>query len=669
VKFAGAIAVITILSMSMGDARSAGGTSPGGGDMRVIVSLKTSTPDMRGRDGLSRLRSEVMQRRARVMSSASSAGVSVERTYASVPAFTAVTDAAGAGRLAGHPDVLAVTPEVEVRAALAEAVALINADDVQTGLGFTGEGVVVAVLDTGIDDDHPLLSDDVVFQQCFLADGSCPGGSTTGASADDGSGHGTHVTGIITSNGPPVGVAPDAQVEAYKVLNDNGIGAFSDVLAAYDAILTAHPEVDIINMSLSDGGAHDAGTCQDIIPAFTATILTARSAGITSFAASGNGGSKTGLGYPACLNEVVAVGAVYDADNGGVFTVSCFDETTAADQVGCWSQSNEALDLLAPGSVITSTIPGGGQLPASGTSMASPAAAGAAALLLSAEPGLTPLEVETRLKDEGTPVLDDGNGLFGCRVDVYAAILNDGGPPCAGALDPDADGVPTVIDNCPANPNAGQINFDTDPIGNGTGIPGDDGSVPNGDTRGDACDADDDNDGFPDVDETFTANCEAFTGVPAGHPQPSTGDDTSSDGNAPSWDTDGDQVPDGVECSIGMNPRDPSLGERLACAAHFGGPSGTDTDADGLTDSLERCKWNTSKTDADTDVDGLADCSEALDINGNALVTNADATFVAQAFFGIIGGDWTFDVNGNAMLTNADAMIIRQVFFGLAVCV
>ncbi len=372
----------------------------------------------------------------RVLASVPPNEFKLAQQYQAVPALAGDATAAGVAALAAHPDVVHVGLNREVRADLAQAVPLIGADDVHNILGKTGAGVVVAVLDTGIDTDHPLLLDDLNHQKCFLDSGTCPGGGTTGPSAEDGNGHGSHVSGIVTSSGPPVGVAPDALIDAFKVLDDSGSGSISNVLAAYDEIILNHPEVDVINMSLSDGGSYPAGACETRTPALTTAIGTTRAMGMTTFAAAGNNGSKSGIAYPACINDIVSVGAVYDANVGLQNWSSCADLTTAADQVVCFSQSNISLDLLAPGSRIDSTVDGGGLANKSGTSMASPAAAAAAALLLESEPLLTPSGVETRLKETGAPVTDASNSVTTCRVDVYEAVINDGGSICVSAGPP-----------------------------------------------------------------------------------------------------------------------------------------------------------------------------------------------------------------------------------------
>jgi Ca2+-binding RTX toxin-like protein len=118
------------------------------------------------------------------------------------------------------------------------------------------------------------------------------------------------------------------------------------------------------------------------------------------------------------------VGAVYDAGAGAIDWGVCTDPTTAADKVVCFSNADSSLDLLAPGSAIVSSARGGGAAGLSGTSMASPHAAGVAALLLDAVPGLTPDQVEARLKSTGVSIVDSASGLAACRVDALNAVQN-----------------------------------------------------------------------------------------------------------------------------------------------------------------------------------------------------------------------------------------------------
>jgi subtilisin family serine protease len=378
-------------------------------------------------------------------------------------------------------------------------------------LGFTGDGVTVAVIDTGIDADHPELMNDLIYERCFLIQVKCPtapgmivgcagSGAASSFFAEDGSSHGSHVAGIVTKTSAPAGIAPDADIKSFKVLNDcgSGQGFFSDMLLALDEIInlraTTHADVDIINMSIVDSAQHPPGTCESIIPSFTSAITTLRGLGVITFISSGNAGFKAGLSYPSCVTDAVSVGATYDANVGIVAFTACIDTFAIVNEIACWSQSDSSLDLLAPGSVTLSTVPPSTVGNKSGTSMASPTAAGVAALLLESEPTLTPDDVESRLKETGIPIVDAFNGQTTCRVDAYQAVINDGGPKCP---DEDADAVPPLTDNCDAHDNPLQEDNETQ-VGWSWLL---DGSSLEALGGGDVCDPNDDNNGCRDVIE------------------------------------------------------------------------------------------------------------------------------------------------------------------------
>ena len=151
---------------------------------------------------------------------------------------------------------------------LAESAALIRADQVR-GSGVTGQGVVVAVLDTGVDTHHADIKDSLIAEQCFCTSpsgaGCCPNGSASQSgpgSAEDDHGHGTNVAGIITSDGrvAPPGIAPDAQIVALKVLDRTGAGTSTSILSGLDFIINNRPEVKVVNLSLGLANLF-SGTC------------------------------------------------------------------------------------------------------------------------------------------------------------------------------------------------------------------------------------------------------------------------------------------------------------------------------------------------------------------------------------------------------------------------
>lgn len=245
----------------------------------------------------------------------------------------------------------------------------------------------------------------------------------------DDEGHGTHVAGIAASNDTTYrGVAPNASILAAKVLDSAGRGYFSDVAAAVDWGIN-HRErynISVISMSLGDGGEYNDPAAQCDPFATAMAINTAYQQGIFVAVASGNEGHINGISYPACASNATSVGAVYDADLGRmIWSPTCVDTTTEADKIVCFTNRDELLDLLAPGSVITSTIIGGfGDM--SGTSMAAPHVSGVAALMKSKNPSLTPEEIRDLMKAHGADVYDTDTGLTFKRVDAAEAVAGAG---------------------------------------------------------------------------------------------------------------------------------------------------------------------------------------------------------------------------------------------------
>jgi subtilisin family serine protease len=352
----------------------------------------------------------------------------IGRQFDAVPAMSGMlVSEQGLDKIARHPSVIRVYLDLGGAGTLANSVPFIGADQRQA-LGNDGEGVVVAVLDTGADTDHPDLADDIGSLQACFGDnnssidgvGFCPNGSDrqTGAgAAEDDAGHGTHVSGIVSSAGTvsSPGVAPGANIIPIKVMDNCTFAgcfyAFSEIVAAWNYIINnntsgANLGIQVINMSLGTGTRY-AGNCDANFPAAAAAVATLRSIGITPFASSGNN-SATTMGAPACLSQVVSVGATDNADN-----------------VAAFSNSNATTDIFGPGVGVVSLAIGGGTTPASGTSMASPHAAGCAALLIDAGDATTPNAIETRLETSAFQVTDAAGLTFpriDCTPDVRGTI-------------------------------------------------------------------------------------------------------------------------------------------------------------------------------------------------------------------------------------------------------
>jgi Thrombospondin type 3 repeat len=217
------------------------------------------------------------------------------------------------------------------------------------------------------------------------------------------------------------------------------------------------------------------------------------------------------------------------------------------------------------------------------------------------------------------------------------------------ADDSDGDGIPDGIDNCPTVYNPLQQNFDGDGppfdngagIGNGATIAGDDATVPNSDTLGDACDDDDDNDGIPDASDPDPSGDNTYDDNGNGHaagfvdPPPDPADD------GPSWDSDANGKLDGMEGQ--------------SCGTT------TDADGDGLTEAVERCKWGTNPSDSDTDDDGRPDGEEAADLDGNGIADCADSFQLAWVAAYNIGEDGDLDLNGDRKIDTVDVLIATRI--------
>lgn len=213
-----------------------------------------------------------------------------------------------------------------------------------------GGGVKVAVLDTGVDLDHPDLVGNLLPGYNFISPGKEPW--------DDNS-HGTHVAGIIAASNNEigmVGVAPEAKIVPVKVLNGGGNGNLVDVAKGIRWAVD-EAKVDLICMSLGS-----PNPVQEVRKA----IQYALSKKVVCFVAAGNAGVTKQIYYPANYPETIAIGSI--------------DENLSRSS---FSNTGDNLDFMAPGGKIFSTVPDNWYAVLSGTSMAAPFATGVAALALS----------------------------------------------------------------------------------------------------------------------------------------------------------------------------------------------------------------------------------------------------------------------------------------------
>lgn len=500
---------------------------------RVLVQLGSAALAALAPGDRAGRRAEVARLQGRVLPDLPAADASVLWTYASLPALAlSVRSERALARLAARGEVVRVYPSLDEQYDLLASVAQVRANARQAA-GNLGAGVVVAVLDSGVDTDHPDLASSLVGQECFLSGGGCPGGGTRrsgpGAAEDD-VGHGTHVAGIVTSDGlvsDGPGVAPGAGILAMKVGTPSGITT-ADWVAAIDFILS-NPAlgVRVVNMSFGTTTFASGGDCDSVDPVAANAVHALRTAGIVTFAASGNQALSDGIGLPACFHDSVSVGSA-----------------SAADAVSAATNTAPNLDVLAPGENIDSDWLNGGHAALSGTSMASPHAAGCAALLIEAGDATTPDEIEALLESSPVRPVDPDNGLAFPRLSCRP-----------GGQDLDVDGVPDEFEASGGCPNPLDRDSDDDGLKDGVEDVNQNGVVDPGETS--PCSADSDDDGLQDGTER---------GVTQGVPDP-----------------------DGAGPQLGTNPL--AFAPDLAPATRTN-PLDPDSDGDGMKDGQEDANHN-----------------------------------------------------------------------------
>ncbi|HEX6248782.1 MAG TPA: S8 family serine peptidase [Nocardioidaceae bacterium] len=261
--------------------------------------------------------------------------------------------------------------------------------------------VDVAVIDTGVDLDHPDLN---VYTAGAV---NC----ARGKSADDGNGHGTHVAGTVGAiddgNGV-VGMAPGARIWPVRVLDNRGSGTFSGIVCGIDFVTANADEIEVANMSLGGSGTDDRNCGNSNNDAMHRAICNSVAAGVTYVVAAGNSSEDSARHVPAAYDEVITVSALADFNGlpGGGAAATCRSDVD--DTFANFSNYGADVDLIAPGVCITSTWMNGGYDTISGTSMASPHVAGGAALYKATNPGASPSQVKSALQGAGS--LDWNNG-------------------------------------------------------------------------------------------------------------------------------------------------------------------------------------------------------------------------------------------------------------------
>jgi len=325
-------------------------------------------------------------------------------------------DREGLDALVRSGQVLSVEEDVPEKAFLEDSGSLMRAPEAWN-VGHTGLGQTVAILDTGVDANHPFLAGKIVAQACFSstsqADNSttlCPDGAESqigdnaGMDCDSsiaGCGHGTHVAGIAAGKGTPFsGIAREASIIAIQVFSrfDDpevcspfsspcALTYPSDQIQALHHVASLANQFKIAAVNMSLGGGRYTSPCDS--KERKEQIDGLRSLNIATVVASGNEGFTDSLAAPACISSAISVGCSSKSD-------------------GICPSSNRAgfLDLLATGSDIESSVKGGGFDAKSGTSMAAPHVTGAWAVLRSKHENANVDEIEDKLKNNGKQIYD-----------------------------------------------------------------------------------------------------------------------------------------------------------------------------------------------------------------------------------------------------------------------
>jgi|GEM_PF-4347585 len=375
-------------------------------------------------DGLERdkLKKEVSALQDEVMVQLDPASIQPRTRFDLIAGFSASVTRKGLEQLAAMDNVALIEEDVKVFPETYEGLALIAPGPYRRSHG--GQGVAVAVVDTGINYLHPALGG-----APLGANTKVLGGYDVADNDPDPSdcyGHGTNCAGIVaglnTGTGSYIGgVAPEAKLYALKITTGcNSYSYVSNIVAAWDwavAHRNDNPDYPIKIISTSFGYGKFTAPCDDSSPSLAAAAANAAANGILIFVSSGNSSQPGALSSPACLSDTISVGAVWDADFANYHR----------DQVAYYSNSAYFLDLLAPShNASTPNWDGGYRTDFGGTSAACPYAAGSAALIQSWARStngefLSPSEVINILTTSGDPVTDPKSAITKPRIHIEQA--------------------------------------------------------------------------------------------------------------------------------------------------------------------------------------------------------------------------------------------------------
>ena len=407
---------------------------------RVLVELRTPDgyrpeADLGGAAAVGAQRRGLETATTRLLARLTAGDYRVARRYRTVPFVALEVSPAARAALSRAPEVMRVLDDEIARPVLAQSVPLVQGDQAWSA-GYDGTGTAIAIVDTGVDAQHPFLGGRVIAEACFsstvpgISQTTCPGGTDMqfgpGAAAPCSLSdclHGTHVAGIAAGNGSSGGVAYSGVarnarlvgIQVFSTITDsNSCGGFapcsgafsSDIIAALEYVYAFGSNLNVAAVNMSLGSTTFQAHCDD--SPYKPAIDNLRAIGIASVVASGNSYAGNAISAPACISSAVSVGA-----------------TTKTNEVALFSNVAPFISLLAPGEAIRSSVPGTGFADLSGTSMAAPHVTGAWAIIRQAAPGRSVSAILSALRSTGRPITDTrwwSVGTTAPRINVLEAL-------------------------------------------------------------------------------------------------------------------------------------------------------------------------------------------------------------------------------------------------------
>ena len=409
------------------------------GSVHVIVGINAPfVPEGDLDDGLqASQRREIKKQQADLLSRLPSTIKGVKR-FDYIPYLALEADEQTLRLLEKDRGVIAIEEDVIGGPGLAESTVQVGAPNAWA-MGYSGAGQTVAIVDSGVDKNHPFLSGRVVAESCYSSTTAtttsvCPGGANESTAPDSGlhcsvsvpgCPHGTHVAGIAAGRSATLnGVAKDANVVAIQIFSiftgapcspDPTCARYftSDLIRGLERVRTLKatiPSIAAVNLSLQTGQQFTTN-CDSAHAATKAVVDNLRSLGVATVICSGNFAFTNALTAPACISSSISVGSVDDGSVG-----------TTIDVVSNFSDSSPLLHLLGPGRWITSSTPNNNFEVYAGTSMATPHVTAAYAILRQRSPNASVGRILKALAVTGQPITDSRNGLVKPRINIGAAL-------------------------------------------------------------------------------------------------------------------------------------------------------------------------------------------------------------------------------------------------------